>query len=239
MLNITIGDKNMSTVVSGDTEMTRIAVFGAGGGQGAAIARAAHQAGHNVRILLRKPSTILTQLGHVAIGDMENSNDVDDIVAGSDVVLLTVPLVFDADRMARMARNVFQSIERHKVPRLVYNASTTTPDFSTGAPVLDTLRQLSQEALGLKSSTTVGQHCFWKICSHLGHSRSFSSMVWFPRRYLLTCRLHGSAKRSWDNWLLQPSGARPSLGNQSMWEDQKHSTARRLRDPSARRLALI
>jgi NAD(P)H dehydrogenase (quinone) len=102
-----------------------IAVHGVTGSQGGAIATAFVSAGHDVRPLTRATGA-----------DLLDRSSLESGYAGADVVVLTLPVVYD-ERGPRMAENAARAAEAAGVRQLVLNTSGPIPPVRTGVPFLD------------------------------------------------------------------------------------------------------
>src|SRR5262245_37912822 len=102
-----------------------IAVHGATGSQGAPIAAAFVTAGHDVRPITR-----------AAGADLLDRASLESAYAGADVVVLTLPIVYD-ERGPRMAENAARAAEAAGVRQFVLNTSGPIPPSRTGVPFLD------------------------------------------------------------------------------------------------------
>lgn len=126
-----------------------VLVYGATAGQGRAIASKLAEVGHNVRVLTRDPSRLDPSLRpRVApvSGDLGDPASLDRAHAGIDTVVLTLPLVFDAEQFHANAAAALSAAERAGVRRIIYNTSVCAGDGPLGDGVLDTIREIVQAA---------------------------------------------------------------------------------------------
>jgi uncharacterized protein YbjT (DUF2867 family) len=110
-----------------------IAVHGATGSQGGPIAAAFVAAGHVVRPVTRATGA-----------DLLDPASLQETYAGADVVVLTLPVVYD-ERGPRMAANAARAAEAAGVRQLVLNTSGPVPPQRTGVPFQDA-RVIASEA---------------------------------------------------------------------------------------------
>ncbi|WP_228980983.1 SDR family oxidoreductase [Streptomyces sp. DH12] len=126
----------------------RVAVVGATGFQGGAVARLLAARGHRVRTLSRRPEGDRPPLPGVACasGDLARAEDVRALFEGATHAAVTMPLVYDAERVARYARNVAAAARAAGVRRVVFNANTRLPARVTRVAAFET-RRIAEEAL--------------------------------------------------------------------------------------------
>jgi uncharacterized protein YbjT (DUF2867 family) len=115
-----------------------IAVHGATGVQGSAVARRLLDDGHYVRAVARHPSRSLG----MPVGCDPFSADVADVdalaraYAGADAVYVQLPLVFDETAIVQ-AERVVEALRREEVRRVVFNTGGPLPAEPVGVPYLD------------------------------------------------------------------------------------------------------
>jgi uncharacterized protein YbjT (DUF2867 family) len=131
--------------------MTTIALFGATGKTGRHVLREALESGHSVRALARQRSALGpdSALLTVVEGDVLDADAVDQVVAGSDVVISVFgqvkgsPPTLQTDGTA----NIVRAMQVHGVPRIVSLSGGGLP-FSKDQPkVADRLVRLLLKAL--------------------------------------------------------------------------------------------
>lgn len=110
-----------------------IAVHGATGSQGEPVARRLRAAGHHVRAVTRASGA-----------DLSDPTSLIAAYEGIDVVVLQLPLVFDAAAL-RQAESVLVALHRVRLPRLVFNANGGLPDTPIGVPFVDARARLRAE----------------------------------------------------------------------------------------------
>lgn len=127
-----------------------VLVYGGTGQQGRALVHTLRTAGHSVRVLTRDPSRARdldnpkVELVEGDFGDPESLRAASD---GAGAVVLTVPLLFDRDRMTRYAVNAVEAAEATGVPLLVYNTSLIPPDDPGGIGVFHALQNATERVL--------------------------------------------------------------------------------------------
>ncbi|MER5885619.1 NmrA family NAD(P)-binding protein [Streptomyces sp. NPDC001941] len=133
--------------MSDHTQM-RVAVVGATGFQGGAAARLLLERRHRVRTLTRRPEGDRPPLPGVAFtaGDLGRPDDVRRLFEGATHALVTMPLVYEADRVRRYALHLADAAREVGLERLVYNANTRLPRTSTNVAAFET-RRTTEEVL--------------------------------------------------------------------------------------------
>ncbi|MET9428719.1 NmrA family NAD(P)-binding protein [Streptomyces sp. NPDC003036] len=126
----------------------RVSVVGATGFQGGAIARLLAERHHRVRTLTRRPEGDRPPLPGVALasGDLADAEAVRQLFDGATHAAVTMPLVYEPQRVRRYARNIAAAAVDSGVRRLVYNANTRVPSVSTDVAAFET-RRITEEVL--------------------------------------------------------------------------------------------
>ncbi len=133
-----------------------IAVHGATGVQGAAVARRLLHDGHYVRAVARRPARSLG----MPMGCDPFSADVADVdalaraYAGADAVYVQLPLVFDEIAIVQ-AERVAEALRREEVRRVVFNAGGPLPAEPVGLPYLDARVALARALKEGRSTATL------------------------------------------------------------------------------------
>ncbi|MFC8914502.1 SDR family oxidoreductase [Streptomyces sp. NPDC057116] len=137
----------MSEQMSQRNQM-RVAVVGATGFQGGAVARLLSSRGHRVRTLSRRPEGDRPPLPGVscATGDLGDAESVRQLFAGATHAAVVMPLVYEAGRVRAYARNIAAAAVAAGVRRLVYNANTRVPRAATEVAAFET-RRIAEEVL--------------------------------------------------------------------------------------------
>lgn len=137
----------MSEPKSGQNQM-RVAVVGATGFQGGAVARLLTERDHRVRTLSRRPERDRPPLPGVscATGDLADAEAVRQLFAGATHAAVVMPLVYEAKRVRVYARNIAEAAVAAGVRRLVYNANTRVPRTPTDVAAFET-RRIAEEVL--------------------------------------------------------------------------------------------
>ncbi|GAA3192566.1 SDR family oxidoreductase [Nonomuraea roseoviolacea] len=123
----------------------RILVIGAGGAQGGAVARRLAAEGYAVRGLSRTGSA--PQGVEPFAADLGDAARVAEAFAGVTHVSVTLPLVFEAERVESYVRNVLDAASGAGVRRLVLNTGNRLPGRVTGVAAFDTRRAAAAAAL--------------------------------------------------------------------------------------------
>ncbi|MDG4832898.1 NmrA family NAD(P)-binding protein [Solwaraspora sp. WMMD1047] len=117
---------------------SRYLVFGATGKQGGAIARALSMQGKSVRgFAARRSARALVPL---ATGDLADPTAVGRAFEGITHAAVTLPLVYDPERVATFANVIADAARTAEVRQLVYNTNTPLPPVRTEYPALETRR---------------------------------------------------------------------------------------------------
>ncbi|WP_175410645.1 SDR family oxidoreductase [Streptomyces sp. TRM64462] len=126
----------------------RVAVVGATGFQGGAVARLLAERNHRVRTLTRRPEGDRPPLPGVACasGDLGRAEDVRALFEGATHAAVTMPLVYDEKRVTTYARNIANAARDAGIRRLVYNANTRVPGRATDVAAFET-RRLAEDLL--------------------------------------------------------------------------------------------
>lgn len=133
----------------------RVAVVGATGFQGGAVARLLAERKHRIRTLTRKPEGERPDLAGAAFvsGDLANADDVRHLFERATHASVVMPLVYDAETVGTYARNIAAAARDTGVRRVVYNSNTRVPRSSTDVAAFET-RRLAETVLreGLRGS---------------------------------------------------------------------------------------
>lgn len=124
----------------------RFLVIGANGFQGGAVARLLAASGHEVRGLVRdSEKSAGAEHGWTPYqGDLGSAEDMRGAHEGVTHVVVTMPLVYDAETVLGYARNVAEAAREAGVRRLVYNVNTPFPEGKTERPGFETRRLAEQ-----------------------------------------------------------------------------------------------
>ena len=117
-----------------------ILVYGAAGAQGSAIVSAALAASAHIRILLRpgRPNPYGDRVD-VVRGDLADRASLDRASLGVDKVVLTLPLIYDRNVLARFGRNAIDAARAADVRLLVLNTSGPLASTHGGSAFLDAI----------------------------------------------------------------------------------------------------
>ncbi|MGX1881365.1 SDR family oxidoreductase [Streptomyces sp. NPDC055287] len=126
----------------------RVAVVGATGFQGGAVARLLAERNHRIRTLTRKPESERPELAGAAYvgGDLANADDVRHLFERATHASVVMPLVYDAETVGTYARNIADAAREAGVRRVVYNSNTRVPGASTNVAAFET-RRLAETVL--------------------------------------------------------------------------------------------
>ncbi|MFE0650598.1 SDR family oxidoreductase [Streptomyces sp. NPDC059534] len=126
----------------------RVAVVGATGFQGGAVTRLLAERHHRVRALTRRPEADRPPVpGAVFVaGDLARPAAVRRLFEGTTHAFVTMPLVYDAERVEAYARHVAEAALAAGTLRLVFNANTRLPLGPTDVPAFET-RRLAERVL--------------------------------------------------------------------------------------------
>ncbi|WP_405871383.1 NmrA family NAD(P)-binding protein [Streptomyces zaomyceticus] len=126
----------------------RVAVVGATGFQGGAVARLLAERHHRVRALTRRPSADRPPLpgAFFLAGDLGRPEDVRRLFEGTTHGFVTMPLVYDPEQVEEYALNVAEAALDAGIIRLVFNANTRIPLGPTDVAAFET-RRLAERVL--------------------------------------------------------------------------------------------
>lgn len=126
----------------------RVAVVGATGFQGGAVARLLTERHHRVHTLTRRPSADRPPLPGAAFvaGDLGRPDDVRRLFEGTTHAFMTMPLVYEGERVEAYARNVAAAALEAGTERLVFNSNTRIPLGPTDVAAFET-RRLAERVL--------------------------------------------------------------------------------------------
>ncbi len=117
-----------------------VLVYGGVGSQSLAIARAAVRAGYDCRVVTRSVENagrIETLGARPVFGDFSDVQSLKKATQDCDAVVLTLPLVFDAERAVGWAKNIIQAAQTARIKCFVFNASGPVPRDETGVTAVD------------------------------------------------------------------------------------------------------
>ncbi|WP_330173532.1 NmrA family NAD(P)-binding protein [Streptomyces sp. NBC_01498] len=125
----------------------RVAVVGATGFQGGAVARLLTERGHGVRTLTRAAEPDRPPLPGTSFvgGDLADLPAVRRLMEGATHASVVMPLVYGTEQVRRYARNVGEAAREAGVRRLVFNSNTRIPDVSTNVAAFETRRVAEEE----------------------------------------------------------------------------------------------
>ncbi|MDV9190112.1 NmrA family NAD(P)-binding protein [Streptomyces sp. SR27] len=126
----------------------RVAVVGATGFQGGAVARLLAERHHRVRTLTRRPEADRPPLPGAFFlgGDLGRPDDVRRLFEGTTHAFVTMPLVYEAERVEAYARHIGEAAREAGTVRLVLNTNTRIPLGPTDVAAFET-RRLAERVL--------------------------------------------------------------------------------------------
>ncbi|MFJ9806933.1 SDR family oxidoreductase [Streptomyces sp. NPDC101158] len=124
----------------------RVAVVGATGFQGGAVARLLVERHHRVRTLTRRPEGDRPPLpgAEFVPGELAAPMDVRHLFEGVTHAFVTMPLVYEPGRVGAYAENIARAAREAGVERLVFNTNTRIPQGPTSVPAFET-RRITEE----------------------------------------------------------------------------------------------
>lgn len=133
-----------------------VALHGAIGPQGAAVARRLLRDGHGVRAIIPRPDGVWrVPSGSMAVvADMLFVETLARAYAGADVVVVQLPLVFD-ERAVLQARRVAEALRHSEVRHVVFNTGGPVPAEPLGVPYLDARRVFADELADAPFTSTI------------------------------------------------------------------------------------
>ncbi|MFE5943327.1 SDR family oxidoreductase [Streptomyces sp. NPDC056480] len=126
----------------------RVAVVGATGFQGGAVARLLAERHHRVHTLTRRLPADRPPLPGASFvaGDLGRPDDVRQLFEGTTHAFMSMPLVYESERVEAYARNVAGAALEAGTERLVFNANTRIPLGPTDVAAFET-RRLAERVL--------------------------------------------------------------------------------------------
>jgi uncharacterized protein YbjT (DUF2867 family) len=127
-----------------------VLVYAGTGQQGRALVHTLRTTGRSVRVLTRDPSRAHDLAGpgvELVEGGLGEPDSLRAASEGAGAVVLTVPLLFDRDRMTRYAFNAVEAAEAAGGPLLVYNTSLIPPDEPGTVGVFHALQDATERVL--------------------------------------------------------------------------------------------
>ncbi|MET9620534.1 MULTISPECIES: NmrA family NAD(P)-binding protein [unclassified Streptomyces] len=124
----------------------RVAVVGATGFQGGAVARLLTERHHKVRTLTRRPAGDRPPLPGASFvaGDLARPADVRRLFDGMTHASVVLPLVYEPERVRLYARNIAHAAVEAGIVRMVYNSNTRIPQGPTSVAAFET-RRIAEE----------------------------------------------------------------------------------------------
>ena len=125
-----------------------VLVYGSTSGQGGAIVRRLAADGHSILAFSRHSGGSLAE-AHQDIetvqGDLTDPASLATAHEGVDLVILTLPLVFDLQRFRANARAAIDAAMSAGIERMIYNTSVFAGDEPLGDPLLDLIGEVARE----------------------------------------------------------------------------------------------
>ncbi|MFD5327067.1 SDR family oxidoreductase [Streptomyces sp. NPDC127092] len=120
----------------------RVAVVGATGFQGGAVARLLAERHHRVRTLTRRPEGDRPPLpgAEFVAGELADAGAVRRLFEGVTHAFVTLPLVYEAERVRAYATHIADAALDAGVERLVFNTNTRVPQAATTVAAFETRR---------------------------------------------------------------------------------------------------
>jgi uncharacterized protein YbjT (DUF2867 family) len=125
--------------------MSLFLTYGATGSQGEPVARQLLEAGHSVRVVVRKPEravALKAKGAEVIQGDLNDFTSLQDASVGVDGVFLMLPFSAQGNPFDLLGHAI-RAAKEAGVNHLVFNASGQAPLVATGIPMLDFRIQLT------------------------------------------------------------------------------------------------
>ena len=115
--------------------MKKVFVTSITGSQGASIAKAFKGQGYTVASMVRKPAEIAGY--DVAVGSFSDTALLASLMKGSDAIVLTLPLLFDAQEIIGITENIVAATKEANVQTLIFNSSIPLGSSKTSYPAID------------------------------------------------------------------------------------------------------
>jgi len=115
--------------------MKKVFVTSITGSQGASIARAFKYQGYTVASMIREPVELSEY--DVAVGHFSNTPLLASLMKGSEAIVLTLPLLFDAQEIIDITQQIISATKDAGVETIIFNSSIPLGDSKTGYPAID------------------------------------------------------------------------------------------------------
>ena len=126
----------------------KVLVYGSTSRQGGAIVRRLAADGHSILAFSRHSGGSLAEAHHdieTVQGDLTDPASLATAHEGVDLVILTLPLVFDLRRFRANARAAIDAAMSAGIERMIYNTSVFAGDEPLGDPLLDLIGEVARE----------------------------------------------------------------------------------------------
>jgi len=115
--------------------MKKIFVTSITGTQGASIAKVFKGQGYTVASMVRKPVEMPEY--DVVAGSFSNTPLLASLMKGSEAIVLTLPLLFDAQEIIEITQQIVAATKDAGVQTIIFNSSIPLGDLKTGYPAID------------------------------------------------------------------------------------------------------
>ena len=115
--------------------MKKVFVTSITGTQGASIAKAFKKQGYTVASMVRK--AIEAEDYEVATGSFSNTALLASLMKGCEAVVLTLPLLFDAQEVIDITKQIVAATKSAEVKTIIFNTSIPLGDSKTGYAAID------------------------------------------------------------------------------------------------------
>jgi len=115
--------------------MKKVFVTSITGTQGASIAKVFKDKNYTVSSMVRAPVEMPEY--DVTAGSYSNTPLLASLMKGSEVIVLTLPLLFDAKEIIAITQQIVAATKDAGVQTIIFNSSIPLGDFKTGYPAID------------------------------------------------------------------------------------------------------
>ncbi len=115
--------------------MKKVFVTSITGAQGASIAKAFKTQGYTVTSMVR--NKVESEDYEVAKGCFSDTALLASLMKGSDAVVLTLPLIFDAQEIQKITQQIVEATKSADVQTIIFNTSVPLGDSKTGYAAID------------------------------------------------------------------------------------------------------
>lgn len=117
--------------------MKNLFVTGVTGAQGSGIAKVLKKDGVSISSVSPNNADTQHELGTIYLGNLEDLASLKVAMKGCEAIVLTLPLLFDAELIKKMTSNVITAAQFHNINKIIFNAGIALGEHKTGYPAID------------------------------------------------------------------------------------------------------